>query len=152
MNFNQFLCEHHVRFRTVRHDPTPSAQRMAHSLHVPGDNVAKTVVLKADDKYVLAVVPATHCVDLSLARKALTAHSLKLAREDEFAAFFDDCEPGAVPPFGSCYGVGTLVDEALTHDEFIVFEAGSHAEAICVRYSDFEAIEDPLVSVFSRHL
>ena len=152
MKFDEFLREHHVRFRTVQHQPTPSAQRMAHSLHVPGDNVAKTVVLKADDKYVLAVVPATHCVDMALAREALTANELQLAREQDFSSFFEDCEPGAVPPFGSCFGIGTLVDEALTHDEFIVFEAGTHAEAICVRYSDFEEIEDPQVSVFSRHV
>ena len=152
MNVKEFLNENHVRFRTVLHQPTPSAQRMAHSLHVPGDTVAKTVVLKADDNYILAVVPATHCVDLAMAREALAAKNLELAHEEDFAKRFPDCERGAIPPFGSRFALGTLVDESLTHDEFIVFEGDSHAEAICVRYRDFEEIEDPVVSVFSHHV
>jgi Ala-tRNA(Pro) deacylase len=74
----------------------------------------------------------------------------KKTLEGELAQFFTDCELGAVPPFGSHYGVDTLVDESLTHDNLIVFEGGSHREAICMSYRDFEEIERPQVAVFSR--
>jgi Ala-tRNA(Pro) deacylase len=150
MNLQTFLSEHHARFQTLEHPKTFSAQHMAHALHVPGDNIAKTVVLKVDGRYVLAVLQATHNVDLPLAREALQAESVKLALEGELAQFFTDCELGAVPPFGSHYGVDTLVDESLTHDNLIVFEGGSHREAICMSYRDFEEIERPQVAVFSR--
>lgn len=152
MSVFDFLREHHVQFRSVQHQPALSAQRVAHCLHLPGNTVAKIVVLKADEKYVLAVLPASHSVDLPRAQDALAAKNIALACEDELRTRFADCAPGTVPPFGSRYGVGTLVDESLTHAEFLVFEGGSHAEAVCVRYHDFEAVEDPLVSEFSHHL
>jgi Ala-tRNA(Pro) deacylase len=124
---------------------------MAHVLHLPGEFVAKTVVLHADDQFVLAVLPATHYVDLPMTRAALGSNSVKLALEQELGNRFPDCELGAIPPFGSEYGMETLVDEALTHDETIAFEGNSHEEAFCMQYTDFEQIEQPHVAEFSRH-
>ena len=122
MNVQEFLNEYHVRYRPVLHRATFSAQRMADTLHVPGDHVAKAVVLKVDGEYVLAVLQATQYVDLPLVRAALKAQSVELADEKELSELFVDCDLGAIPPFGSRYGMETLVDESLTHDKLIVFE------------------------------
>jgi len=151
MNVQEYLSQRHVPFNSLRHSATFSAEQMAHLLHIPGNLVAKTVVLLADDQYVLAVLPATHYVDLPLAKAALGAHSVKLAIEQELGDRFPDCELGAIPPFGSEYGMETLLEETLTHDESIAFEGNSHEEAICMRYADFEQIEQPRVAEFSRH-
>ena len=151
MSVQEFLQDQHVRFRCVHHDPTFTAQEMAHTLHIPGDHVTKTVVLEADGKYVLGVVPATHCIDMHLAGKALGAQTLKLALEQDLSKICNDCQPGAIPPFGSRYGLRTLVEESLTHEEYLVFQGSSHDETLCMRYRDFEALEEPEVASFSVH-
>jgi Ala-tRNA(Pro) deacylase len=107
-------------------------------------------VLNADGRFVIAVVPASNCVDLNQARNVLGARSVKLALEQELADRFPDCEVGAVPPFGSEYGLETLVEEDLTHDRLIAFEGNSHDEAICMSYEDLDQIEHPQVAHFSR--
>ena len=152
MNVQEFLNEHHVRYRPVLHRATFSAQRMADTLHVPGDHVAKTVILKVDGSYVLALLQATQYVDISFFKATLRAESVELATETELAEIFEDCEIGAIPPFGSRYGMETIVDESLTHDHLIVFEGNSHEESICMNYEDFEELERPQVAHFSRHV
>lgn len=152
MKVQEFLANRGIAFEVLPHDPTFSAQRMAEAVHVRGDNVAKTVLLKADGKYVLAVLPATHQIYLDMARDALEARSLRLADEQDMAEVFADCEVGAVPPFGSQYGLTTLVDAALTEDDEIVFEGNAHREAIRMKYRHFEELEQPRVAVFSYHV
>jgi Ala-tRNA(Pro) deacylase len=151
MNVKTFLNSRSVWYDALEHDPTYSAQRMAQALHVPGDEVAKTVLLRADGQYVVAVVPATCNVDLKRAKQALGAKRVELATETEFGEAFPDCEIGAVPPFGSQYGFKTLVDAELARDEQIVFESNSHHEAIRMNYADFVKVEQPQVAAFSVH-
>ncbi len=152
MNVQELLRENHVRFRTAQHRTTATAQQVADALHLPGDNVAKTVVLKADDRYVVAVLQATHLVDMPMARRALAVDSVKLALEHELSVLFPDCELGAIPPFGSRYGLKTLVDVSLAEDEYLVFEGNSHHEAVCMKFADFAELEAPVIAAFSRHL
>jgi Ala-tRNA(Pro) deacylase len=152
MNLQEFLRKRRVPYVTLRHGTTFSAQHMAHALHVPGDHVAKTVLLRADDSFVLAVLQATHAIDMHLARTALSAEHVSLAPESDLAEVFTDCDLGVVPPFGSGYGIKTLVDESLTHDECIAFEGNSHDETLCVRYQDYAKIEHPQVAAISRHV
>ncbi|MBW3542656.1 MAG: YbaK/EbsC family protein [Planctomycetes bacterium] len=152
MRIEEFLREQKVPFDVLHHRTTYTAQDTAHSLHVPGDNLAKTVVLNVDGEHVLAVLPATHAIDFDSLRQALSARSVELAPEDELSTLFDDCELGAVPPFGSQYGLPTLVDKPLCEDEHIVFDGNTHGEAIYMRYHDFEKIEHPRVAAFSHHL
>jgi Ala-tRNA(Pro) deacylase len=152
MKVSDFLREQHVPFDVLPHETTFTAQHMAQALDVPGDNVAKTVLLKVDGEYVLAVLQATHAVHFDRAARALGTDNVELAAEEEITRLFPDCEPGAVPPFGSKYGVRTLVDESLTEDEYIVFEGNTHQEAIYMRYYDYQKIEQPRVAAFSMHV
>src|SRR5262249_27109288 len=119
-------------------------------LHVPGKEMAKTVLLRSDRGYVLAVLPATHRVNLDEIRAKLELTDVELAGEGEMGRIFPDCELGAIPPFGSFYHLPTLVDESLAEDDEIVFEAGTHEEAIRMSYKDYEEIEHPVKGRFAH--
>ena len=149
MNVRQFLDERHVPFEILEHAPTYSAQRMAHALHVRGEEVAKSVVLRADGRYVLALVPASCHVDMEKARRALQTDTCDLAEEGMLERLFPDCERGAMPPFGSQYGLMSMVDEALTRDERLVFEGNTHNEAIRMPYREFARLEHPRVAAIA---
>jgi Ala-tRNA(Pro) deacylase len=116
--------------------------------------VAKTVLLRADHdyRYIVAVLPATHRIDFDRLSEFLGGTNVALATEEEIAERCPDCEFGVLPPFGSHYGAETIVDEALSKDEYISFEGESHTEAIRMKYSDFYDYEHPLVARFAYHL
>lgn len=152
MNLEQLLRRRGLPFETILHDAAYDAQRLAKAMHTPGDNVAKTVLLRSDDGYVVAVLQATHQIDFEKARHALAAHRLELATELESYEHFPDCEIGAPPPFGSLYGMRTLVDRALAEDEEVVFKGKTNDEAIRMKYNDFADFEEPLVADFSHHV
>jgi Ala-tRNA(Pro) deacylase len=142
MNLQAFLKERRVPFDILTHEPT-----MAQAVHVPGHEVAKTVLLRANHaySYVVAILPATRLIDFERASKALGGTELALATEVEMANICPDCEIGALPPFGSKYGLKTIVDESLADDEWIVFEGNTHRESIRMRFADFCDLEHPLV-------
>jgi len=150
MNVKQFLQERGVSFDDIPHRPTFEAQRLAEAVAVSGYEVAKTVLLRVDGTYMLALLPAPKRVDLDMAREALQARHVELASEEEISRVFPDCETGAIPPFGSQYGIRTLVDESLTEDDQIVFEGNTHDEAFRIRFADFQRLEDPWVGNFCR--
>src|SRR5437870_4672900 len=114
MRLDELLSNHHIAFQHLHHRPTYTANRMAQTLHVPGQEVAKTVLLRADGRYLLAVLPATYMIDLDQLRHDLDADDLEMASESEMDRVFPDCERGAIPPFGSMYHLETVVDESLT--------------------------------------
>ncbi len=150
MNLQEFLGRSAVEFEVLEHPATFDASHLAESIHVSGYHVAKTVLLRVDnDAYVIAVLPATHHVRLEDARAALSARQVELANEEEIENRFLDCEVGALPPFGSCYDMETLVDKSLVGDENIIFEGNTHKEAIRMRYDDFVKLEEPLVGSFA---
>ena len=151
MNVKEFLSSQHVPYEVVEHPSTYGAQRLASVLHIPGKNVAKTVLLRANHNYrgVVAVLPASASVDLEKVSKALGGSAVELANEQEVAEHCPECELGVLPPFGSLYEMITMVDESLSHDDEITFEGNSHSEAIRMKYADFKALESPLVVSFS---
>ena len=152
MSVKKFLKSHSVAFEVIVHRPTFDAQRMAQAVDVPGREVAKTVLLRADDTYVVAVLPATRRIDLVKAGQVLGTDHVELATEIEIEQHCPDCDIGALPPFGSQYDMKTLVEESLTADKEIVFEGNTHDEAIRMTYDDFERIEQPLVASFATGL
>ena len=152
MNLDDFLNSRRVPFEHLHHRPAYTANRTAQMLHVPGKEVAKTVLLRTDRGYVLAVLPATHQVDLDEVRRELGVERVEMASEAEMDRLFPDCERGAVPPFGSLYHLETLVDESLTADERIVFDAQSHEDAIRMTYRDYESLEHPRKGHFAHHI
>jgi Ala-tRNA(Pro) deacylase len=141
----RFLDEHRTRYVTVQHSRAYTAQEVAESAHVPGHELAKTVIAKLDGELAMAVVPAVYSVDIGLLRGVAQARSVSLASEDEFKGRFPDCQPGAMPPFGNLYGMRVLADDSLSDEEMIAFNAGSHVEIIRMAYVDFERLVRPTV-------
>lgn len=146
----QYLDENGVKYIAVAHSQAFTAQEVAHSMHVRGREMAKAVMIKADDKLVMAVLPAHHKVNLERFREAAGAREARLAAEAEFKGLFPDCETGAMPIFGNLYGVPVYVDRALARDEEIVFNAGTHTEAIRMRFADFLKLAGPTLAEFSE--
>jgi Ala-tRNA(Pro) deacylase len=146
MNVESFLRSRGVDFDVLPHRTEFTASRTAQALHVPGAHFAKTVVLKVDNRPVLAVVPANRHVDIDSVRRELHAQTVQLAREEEFSRLFPDCELGAVPPFGSEYNMQTILDDDFAPNEHIVFEGNTHNRAIYMRYDDYTEIEHPHVA------
>jgi Ala-tRNA(Pro) deacylase len=151
MKVQEYLREKDVSFEVMEHEPTYDAQHLAHAVHVHGQEVAKTVLLRADHgyKYVVAVLPATHRIDLRKASELLGGANAELATEMEIAEHCPDCEFGALPPFGWQYAMKTIVDQSLAKDEEIVFEGNTHDEAIRMKYADFHRLAEPLVGAFA---
>ncbi len=152
MNVSSFLDNREIPYSKVDHAPTFTAQQLAQAIHCSGDMVAKTVLLAVDDGFVLAVLPATHHVDLARAQQFMGAEHVDLATEHECGRHFRDCELGAMPPFGMQYGIRTMIDRSLVEEDSIVFESNKHNEAIRMQMNDFLALEDPIVANFSHHL
>ncbi|MHC4415707.1 MAG: aminoacyl-tRNA deacylase [Planctomycetota bacterium] len=146
----QFLDKNKVKYMAISHSPTYTAQEIAASAHVPGKELAKTVIVKVNGQMAMAVLPATHKVDFSRLKKALGAKSVELATEKEFADSFPECEPGAMPPFGNLYDMDVYVADTLGEDEEIAFNAGSHTELIRLAYQDFARLVNPKVLEFAQ--
>ncbi len=140
-----------VRYETIRHLTSYTSQRTAEVAHVPGQELAKAVILKVDGGFAMAVLPAPAHIDLDAFRAAAGAGSVTLAREGEFAKLFPHCETGAEPPFGELYGLPVWVDEELTRDQRIAFNAGSHTEALRMEYKDWARLVRPKVARFAHH-
>ncbi len=148
----QYLDRNNVTYQVIIHEEVYTAQELAQALHTPGNELAKVVVVKADRKYRMAVLPASRRIDLPSLKKQLKATSLAIVTEPELRTLFPEAETGAMPPFGNLYDMDVCVDESLTADEFITFNAGTHYEAIRMRYIDFERLMQPGVATFTMHL
>lgn len=142
---HQLLEQQHVPYQTIRHRTAYSAQQTAEAAHVPGHELAKAVIVEIDGELAMIVQTASRMVPLGRIRAATGARDVHLVSEREFANRFPDCELGAMPPFGNLYGMDTYVTEALSHDEEIAFNAGSHTELVRLRYSDFDRLVHPTV-------
>ena len=152
MNIAAYLQAKALPFEALGRRDTFDARSLALELSVPGREVAKTVLLRADHgyAYLVAVVPSNRQIDFKSASEALGGSWIELASEDEVSERCPDCEPGVLPPFGSQYGMTTLVDETLTRDEEIVFEGNTHHDAIRMRFDDFRKLEEPLIVHITR--
>jgi Ala-tRNA(Pro) deacylase len=146
-----FLDSNHVEYRVVPHAIAYTAQEVADSAHISGDEVAKTVIVNVDGKMAMAVLPASYYLVSSRLRDAIGARDVVIAGENEFADHFPGCEIGAMPPFGNLYDMPVFVDQTLVEDEQIAFNAGSHAELIQLPYKDFERLVKPQVLDFAAH-
>ena len=140
-----YLDDHGVAYETITYEYAYDAQHVAAAAHISGKQLAKTVVIKADDKLVMAVVPAHARVDCERLKELLGVARVELAKESDFRTLFDDCEVGAAPPLGPLYGVDVFVDEILTQAGTIAFRAGIHGELIRMTYADFEKVAEPRV-------
>lgn len=145
----EYLDSQKVEYTTLEHSPVYTAQEVAASAHIPGRQLAKTVMIKLDGKMAMAVLPASHRVNFDHLKKALGASQVELATEREFKDLFPDCEAGAAPPFGNLYDMEVIADESLSDEVVIAFCAGSHTELIQLSYADFKKLAKPKVADFS---
>ena len=150
----EFLRSRRVWFEELLHQPASSATKHAHNMHVPGRMVAKTVLVKAGDRFMLAVLPCTSRIDLGVMAALLGAapSEVRLATTDELVGIFTDCEPGVVPPFGKLYDLGTVLDVSLLGERDMVFVGNMRHEGLRMRASDYVAIEEPLIGSFAEKI
>lgn len=138
------LNESKVRYEILHHPEAVTAQRIAQAEHVKGRHHAKVVMIKSGEERLMAVLPADHQIDLEKVGKVI-GKTASLDSEKEFKSLFPDCAIGAMPPFGNLYGLPTYVDKSLAAQDYIVFEAGTHSDAIKLSYRDYEKIVKPQV-------
>jgi Ala-tRNA(Pro) deacylase len=152
ITLRQFLESHQLAYEVVHHQRAESSQRSASAAGVPGDKLAKSVLLKDEEGYLLAVLPASRRIHLGDLHRYLH-RPVGLATEREVAAVFEDCEVGAIPSTGLLYGIDTVVDDALLEQPDVYFEAGDHEQLIHMARSDFgKLLGDSVRARFSRHL
>ncbi len=145
----EFLDSHGVRYFVVSHSPAYTAQEIAASAHVPGKELAKTVIVTLDGKMAMVVLPASRQLDLELLGKLTGANKVELAGESEFSGLFSECEIGAMPPFGNLYGMAVYVSEELEDDDEIAFNAGAHTELLRLSYESYKRLVQPKVAKLS---
>jgi Ala-tRNA(Pro) deacylase len=148
----QVLRENGVGFEVLTHSQAYTTQEVAAALHLPGRQVAKVVIVKADGKMVMLVLPAPDRLDFPQVRKLLGAKEAALAKEEEFGDIFPDCALGAMPPFGNLYDLPVYVDQALAGEEDIIFRIGTHRETMKVAYADFARLVKPTVGTFAKEI
>lgn len=149
MTVLQYLNEKHCHYRVTEHEPVYTAGQLATVEQVAPEKVAKPVVVRADGRYYLCVLPASRRVDLYAVQKHLDATNVRLASEHEMETLFVDSELGAEPPFGNLYHLPTLMDKKLAKDRKIVFQAGSHKQAIWMSMSEYKRMTNPTVFAFT---
>jgi len=141
----KYLDEQNIKYVSVTHSEAYTAQEVAESAHIPGEELAKSVIVKLDGRMTMVVLPASCKVDFELLKEATGAKDADLASENEFRDKFPDCEVGAMPPFANLYGMEAIVAETLTGDDEIAFNAGSHTELMRLAYKDFAKLVKPKV-------
>lgn len=146
----EYLESHKAGYEALPHAQAFAAREIAHTLHVAEAQFAKAVILRADGRQVMAVLPGSHRVNIHRLREELGASHLEMASESELAALCADCELGAFPPFGNLYGMEVWVDSELARSREIIFNAGSHTEALRMKYPDYARLVNPHVALFAE--
>lgn len=148
----EYLYNKGIKFELIKHPYSTNSMETAESAHVPGNQLAKSVLLEDDEGYILAVIPSTHKVDLDILERYL-GRGLGLAHEVEINQLFYDCEIGAIPPIGMAYGYETILDDSLMDNDDVYFEAGDHIDLVHVSGEEFHAMmEDVEHGQFSSHI
>jgi Ala-tRNA(Pro) deacylase len=138
------LNQNNVQYEILHHSEAVTAQRIAQAEHVKGRHQAKVVIMKAGDQRLMLVLPADHYVDLEKVERVV-GKPVSFDNENDFRSLFPECVIGAMPPFGNLYGLPTYVDKSLSEQDYIVFEAGTHTDAIMMNYRDYENVVKPKV-------
>jgi Ala-tRNA(Pro) deacylase len=145
IQLREYLDSNHVQYQVIEHPLAYTAQEIAASAHIPGKQMAKTVMIKIDDHIAMVVLPAPERVNLNRIKEYSGAAVVKLASEKEFQDLFPDCDPGAMPPFGNLYEIDVYAAESLADEVEIAFCAGSHTELIRLSFKDFERLVKPQI-------
>lgn len=146
----EFLDQNAVKYVVISHSSAYTAQEVADSARIPGREIAKTVMVRLDGKWIMVVLPASEKIDFEQLKQATGTRQAELAGEKDFRGLFPDCDVGAMPPFGNLYQIPVYVAASLTKDEQIAFNACSHTELIRMAYSDYARLVKPTALTFTR--
>ncbi len=146
----EYLDNHGIKYVVISHSLAYTTAEIAHSAHIPAKQMAKTVIVRIDGKFAMAVLPASYKVDLHMLREVTGARKVELATEDQFASMFHGCEVGAMAPFGNIYGLDVYVSDELAAEEEIAFNACSHRELIKMAYKDYVTLVQPKLIEFAE--
>ena len=145
----KILDNEKIKYVSIKHSSAYTAQEIAASAHIPGKELAKTVMIKIDGKIAMAVLPASDKINIELLQEITGAENVRLANEAEFKDKFPDCEVGAMPPFGNLYNLDVFAAQSLEDDEEIAFNACSHTELIKLSFKDFKRLVNPKIKEFT---
>ncbi len=139
ITLQEYLDKSGIEYNVLPHTHTETSLDTAHTTHIPPEQVAKSVILEDEDGYLMAVIPASHHIELGQLSHQLERR-LGLATEDELAGLFSDCDLGAIPPIGEAYHMEVVMDDSLQQCPDIYFEAGDHTDLIHVRGPAFQQL------------
>lgn len=152
IKLKNYLDKEKIPYELLEHSLAYTALEIAGSQHIPGRQVAKSVIVKSDDIFLMCVLPAIHYIDLQKFKKILNSKHLELAQEEEIAKLFPEFEVGAEPPFGNLYGLPLYADKSLEVDEDIVFNAGTHTDMVKMKWRDYQRIAKPQIVDLGIHI
>ena len=148
---HKYLAAENIAYDEIPHVYTMTSARAAQACHVPGDRVAKAIVLRRDGGYVLAVLPASHHLRMAELRERL-GDDVDMASEGELAELFLDCAQGAIPAAGKCYGLDSIIEESIQNEPEIYMEAGDHETLLHLSRAQFARLTaDAMHGRFSMH-
>lgn len=136
----RYLNKHHVPFDVIDHIPAYTSLDAARAGHVIPGGMAKVVMVKADERDVMLILPADYTVDWLKLSGVLETRDVRCEYEHEFRGLFPDIEAGAMPPFGSLYAIPCYMDESLLKNEWVTFCAGNHRQCLRVWADDFARV------------
>lgn len=152
MTLQNYLDKEHIEYDVIKHAHTLCSSETAQAAHIPGSQLAKSVLLEDESGYLLAIIPSTHRVQIGRLHKQLK-RNLGLATENELDHLFDDCETGAIPPLAQAYGIDVIFDDAICMNPHVYFEAGDHTELIHVSCEAFQSLmANAPHGRFSKHI
>jgi Ala-tRNA(Pro) deacylase len=149
-NIKQYLFHNNVTYSHKIHPVAYTSQEVAEVEHVPGAEFAKTVVLQADERMILAALPGDQVINLDVLKRQIPCGKLTLIPEKEFIEKFSTCQPGAMPPLGKLFGLPLYCDSGLAKLAEIEFNAGTHIDTIQMTYANFVKLESPIVAGFAE--
>lgn len=141
--FKDYLDKKSVRYEEIPHLPAYTAAETAQAAHIKGRHMAKVVIVKLDGKLAMTVLPANKHIDLDMLKKVGHSDDVEIAHEYEFSDKFEDCEVGAMPPFGELYGMDVFLADSLSHQDWVAFNCGSHSELITMDNESFLKLVRP---------
>jgi Ala-tRNA(Pro) deacylase len=145
----EFLDTNAVKYTILSHSLSYTALEVAHSVHIPGKEIAKSVIVWMDGTMAMVVLPGSNLINFNALREEIGAKNLELATESEFSSRFPECETGAMPPFGNLFGMPVIAATALAEDDEIAFNAGSHHELVRMNYADYITLVKPMMASFT---
>ena len=148
---HKYLAAEKIEYDEIPHVYTMTSARAAQACHVPGDRVAKAIVLRRDGGYMLAVLPASHHLRMAELRERF-GDDVEMASERELGELFMDCAQGAIPAAGKCYGLDSIVEDSIQMEPEVSMEAGDHETLLHLSRAQFARLTaDAMHGRFSMH-